>query len=101
MKIANSEGSSEICNLKFAICNLQFCTGASCRDSWNDFCAAGNTGEPFQPAIGVEREVLVVEAEGGEYRGVQIAERRRPLDGEIADFVGSADALARPDTAAG
>src|SRR4051812_34755466 len=78
-----------------------FCGARSCQDSWNDFCAAGNAGESFLAPVGVEKEFLMIEPERGENGGVQIAERRRPVDCEVPDFIGRPDAPTWPDATAG
>src|SRR5436309_2456340 len=100
-KMQNAKyGDLAFCIEHFSFCNLHFRGRSSCQDSWNDFCASGDTGESFLAAVGVKRQLFVIQPECGEDRCMQIAERRRPVDCEIADFIGAADALSRFDSAA-
>ena len=73
------------------------------RRDWTAARHASTPGMTFAlPATPVSRswrplawneEFVVVQAERREDRGVQVAKRRRPLDRQVADFIGGADAL--------
>src|SRR5438477_248477 len=58
-------------------------------------------GDDLVTVVVAKRQLVLIDAEGLQDRGVQVARRDRALDGAVADGVGGADDLTALDAAAG